>query len=609
MSAQPDRIALLGELNLVMQSPEFLRSPVLRRLLEYLVDQTLSGNGERLKAYQIAVEGLGRDDSFDPQSDSYPRVQVGRLRKMLDLHYAALTPEQARNRLRITIPVGSYNVELLSIAIIGAAEGDTGAFVAPPPIGSPADSNPQTPQSVSLQAEPPARPPTPDLPSAPPVRGREVDRGWLIWAIPVLVLLALLYGIWLMALPAVEERAAARRDMRQHLAHVTIITDPEAGNVDLNTAAQIAEMQLQRFETLAVSMDKHSDRPGSRKEAREYKLLLRHSGRQAGSAPDLIFLTLRHEATGTTLWSYDLPGDDSQLAAADFEQAIGSGISAIARSGGLIAQHQRQLIGSDMSPGYPCLIQYDSFRQNRNPAIRPALETCLKRSLEIHPDEPLFLQALSYLELSSQKPGRQTPLIPSDRGRKLAEAALQFDGMSSLSQIAVARSALARGNCPRAIAFSRRAVESNPLEPDTLGIAGTLLLSCGDTIGAEKVLDRAFAMNSEPGGYQTASLVISRLINGKANSALNLAMRADSSAIATQPNFLLAKALALAANGRAASARATWAQLEKSVGVNPGTPAPDILARFAISPVFSRRMIAEAQRTGLIEDAGGAAPS
>jgi hypothetical protein len=591
VSAQPDPIALRGELALVMQSPEFIRSPVLRRLLEYLIDQTLAGNGERLKAYQIAVEGLGRDDSFDPQSDSYPRVQVGRLRKMLDLHYAAIGPDQTIGRMRISIPVGRYHVQLLPLAAAPVVP-------APPDLSTSAVPDPG-------DRLPPAQAPLASPVPAEPSPAQGLDRGWLVWAVPVLLLLALLYTIWLVARPDAADRDAARRDMRQQVAHVTISTDPATSNDDLNTAAQIAEMQLQRFEMLAVSMGPHSDAPGARDKAREYQLQLRGGGgSQRDAAPGIIFLTLRHIATGTTLWSYELPRNGSRLAAPDFEQAIGAGISTIARSGGLIAQHQRKLIGNDMTAGYPCLIQYDAFRQQRDPALRPALETCLTRSLEIHPDEPLFLQALSYLALSAPKPGRQAPLIASERGRTLAEAALQFDGRSSLAQLAVARSALAGGNCPRAIAFARRAVESNPLEPDTLGIAGTFLLSCGDTTGAERVLERALVMNSEPGGYQTASLIVTRLLNGKADTALDLALRSDSPAMSQQPNFLLAKALALAANGQPVPARDTWAKLEKSVGVPAGTPAPQILARFAISPFFSRRMVTEAERSGLVPAKG-----
>lgn len=583
---------MLGELAKVLESPEFVRSPVLRRLLEYLVEQTLAGQGERLKAYQIAVDGLGRDDSFDPQSDSYPRVQVGRLRKMLELHYAALPADQAARRQRIVIPVGHYNVELLPIAPARSAQ--PAADESAPPAQPGHEDMPGQPAPRTLPQ--PAAPVLQATTSLPPAG---MDRGWLLWSVRVLLLLALLYIIWLMARPAGEEQEAARRDLRRQIAHVTITTDPPEGNDDLNTAAQIAEMHLQRFEMLAVSMGKHAERSVKRSKAREYQLLLRGGGGQQGAPPELIFLTLRHAASGTTLWSFELARNGSRLAAADFEQQIGAGISAIARSGGLIAQHQRKLIGTDMSPGYPCLIQYDAFRQQRDPTQRSALDDCLTRSLAAYPDEPLVLQALSYLALSSPQANRQTPLVPSKRGRELAEAALQFDGRSSLAQIAVARSALARGNCPRAIAFARRAVENNPLEPDTLGLAGAFLLSCGDYKGAQTVLESAMAMNSEPGGFQISSLVIARLINGDAEAALELAMRADSASMDAQPNFLLAKALALAANGRRAAALAAWADLEKSVGVTPGTPAPQVLARFTISPFFSRRMVAEAERVGL----------
>lgn len=576
------------ELALVMASPEFVRSPVLRRLLEYLVEQTLAGNGERLKAYQIAVEGLGRDDSFDPQSDSYPRVQVGRLRKMLDLYYAGLTPEQAEGRHRIIIPVGHYNVTLVALAAPPEP-----AVVVPTVTeasASPGDVTPPREPAVGGYTERLASP----IPSAPAA----IDRRWLLWAAGLLVLLALVYSVWQIARPNSAEEAVSR-DMRSQLAHVNIATDPASGSDNLNTAAQIAEMHLQRFETLAVSTGKHHDIDNG-DGPREYQLLVRGGGRTGDGNSEPIFLTLRHKASGTTLWSYDIDRSASSVAAPDIEQAIGRGISAIARSGGVIIQHQRKLIGQDMSPGYPCLVHYDVFRQRRAPQQRPALQACLAQSLEAYPDESLLLQALSYLELSRPHRAKLAPLAATQRGRELAEAALQYDGESSLAQIAVARSALVRGNCSRSIAFARRAVESNPLEPDTLGLAGTFLLSCGDYAGAEPVLERARQFNEQPGGYQTASLVIARLINGKAAEALDLALRADSPDLDGQPNFLLAKALALAANGRMGEARDSWRALEQSVGVPAGTAPAEVLARFVISPFFSRRMLAEAEATGLL---------
>lgn len=576
------------ELALVMQSPEFVRSPVLRRLLEYLVDQTLAGNGERLKAYQIAVDGLGRDDSFDPQSDSYPRVQVGRLRKMLDLHYAGLSPQEAAARQRISIPVGRYNVELLSMA-------------EPEPAAAPANSADAAPESRLPDPLPASSPGSagPAAIPAEPVQAAPAGgaRGWLVWVLGILVLLAVLYIIWMQAGSDSARRESEQRDMRAELAHVTIVTDPAEGSDDLNTAAQIAEMHLQRFEMLAVSTGPHEDQ--ERDAAREYTLLLRGGG-QAGGTPDRpIFMTLRHQASGTTLWSYEVARQGTSVAAPDIEQAIGTGISAVARTSGVIAQHQRKLMGNDLSPGYPCLIAYDVFRQRRDPAERPQLNACLKASLDRYPDEPLILQALSFLELTQPRKGSKVPLTATPRGRELAEAALRADGKSALAQVAVARSALARGNCSRAIAYARRAAESNPLEPETVGLAGSILMSCGDYTGAEPMLERASALNEQPGGYQVPSLILTRLINGKPEAALQLALSADLPELEGQPNFLLSKALALAANGRMEEARVSWAALEKAAGVPPGTRPADVLPRFLISPFFARRVLVEIEATGL----------
>lgn len=588
MSAQPERSALQNELALVMRSPEFVRSPVLRRLLEYLVEQTLAGNGERLKAYQIAVDGLGRDDSFDPQSDSYPRVQVGRLRKMLELHYAGLSAQEAAGRHRIVIPVGRYNVELAPMAAPLA-----GAGAAPPVTPEAGASAPAT--AADIAASDSAAPHS-QAPAGP-------DRGWMVRAALVLLLLGGLYLIWLFARPETASEEAARRDMRGQIAHVTILTEPAQGNDELNTAAQIAEMHLQRFEMLAVTSATHQD-VSETDLARAYLLIVRGSGTGPANTNAPIFLTLRHKASGTTLWSYEVNHDGTQIAAPDVEQAIGAGISEVARSGGVVIQHQRKLLGGDMSPGYPCLIAYDSFRQSRNPAERPAVSKCLEASAKLYPNESLVLQAQSFLELSRPRGKSLVPLTPTPRGRDLAEAALRNNGTSALAQIAVARSAWARGNCPRAIAFSRRAIETNPLEPDTLGLAGSFLMSCGDYAGAEPVLERASAMNEQPGGYQIGSLVITRVINGKRAEALQLALSAERPELEAQPNFLLARALALAANGRVAEGQADWRALEKLVGAPAGAAASDVLARFTISPFFARRMQVEAEATGLVTKAG-----
>jgi hypothetical protein len=98
------------ELDAIESDPTFQRSPVMRRLLRFLVTETLAGRGDKLKSYAIAVEALGRESSFDPQTDSYPRVQVARLRKLLDAYYAHAAPV---GDVQIHVPSGGYAVEFV----------------------------------------------------------------------------------------------------------------------------------------------------------------------------------------------------------------------------------------------------------------------------------------------------------------------------------------------------------------------------------------------------------------------------------------------------------------------------------------------------------------
>lgn len=110
----------------ILHSPEFRRSPVMSHLLEFLVDYCVERDARGPKAYVVAVDGLGRSPSFDTNIDSYPRVQVGRLRKIIAAYYA----EHPRSH-RLHIPVGHYQVQLLEFDAVplvpdaGAAPDDS----------------------------------------------------------------------------------------------------------------------------------------------------------------------------------------------------------------------------------------------------------------------------------------------------------------------------------------------------------------------------------------------------------------------------------------------------------------------------------------------------
>lgn len=100
---------MLTEQNRILRGSQFQNSPTLTRLLKWLVSESLAGRGDLIKSYTIAVEGLGRPEDFDSQADSYPRVQMVRLRKALQIHYAQQAPVQ---ELCLYLQLGSYRARL-----------------------------------------------------------------------------------------------------------------------------------------------------------------------------------------------------------------------------------------------------------------------------------------------------------------------------------------------------------------------------------------------------------------------------------------------------------------------------------------------------------------
>jgi hypothetical protein len=78
---------LQNQIERILRSDEFRNSEVLRRLLLYLAEKSASGNADHLKEYIVAIEGLGKPSSYDPQHNSAVRIQVGRLRQKLAEYY------------------------------------------------------------------------------------------------------------------------------------------------------------------------------------------------------------------------------------------------------------------------------------------------------------------------------------------------------------------------------------------------------------------------------------------------------------------------------------------------------------------------------------------
>jgi hypothetical protein len=94
-----------AELEAVLASSLFVRTPSLANLLSYLCQKYFQGEADLLKEYTIGVEAFGRAPDFDKKEDSIVRVEIRRLREKLRQYYET---EGADHPIRLTIPVGHY---------------------------------------------------------------------------------------------------------------------------------------------------------------------------------------------------------------------------------------------------------------------------------------------------------------------------------------------------------------------------------------------------------------------------------------------------------------------------------------------------------------------
>jgi len=94
-----------AEVEAVLASDIFLRSPTVAQMLKYIYAQHLSGQGQDVKEYNIAVEAFGRPPDFDQSRDSIVRVEAHRLRKRLQEYYSGAG---AGHQIQIVVPPGSY---------------------------------------------------------------------------------------------------------------------------------------------------------------------------------------------------------------------------------------------------------------------------------------------------------------------------------------------------------------------------------------------------------------------------------------------------------------------------------------------------------------------
>ena len=104
-AARPPEAMIRAELERILGASPLEANERRSAFLRYIVEETLAGRSERLKGYNIAVEALGRDETFNPQSDPVVRLEARQLRNDLARYFVNTG---RGDPVRIDIPKGGY---------------------------------------------------------------------------------------------------------------------------------------------------------------------------------------------------------------------------------------------------------------------------------------------------------------------------------------------------------------------------------------------------------------------------------------------------------------------------------------------------------------------
>ena len=415
----------------VLSSAQMSKAPALASFLKYVVEQALEGKADRLKAYTIAVEALGRPPDFDPQADPIVRMQAGRLRKALALHYGT---DGISDPIRIELPSGSYVPRFTR------------------------------PAAVEQEQEHSARR---TLPFAALAAGAAA----LLAAV-----------LWFFADGRFQQASAPSPLQQSPLPTVRVeFTNSPAKKTWLDPSAyrQALEGALSRFDETVVIVDSNSP-------ATKYRVVARID--RAGNNTARIELQAVSNSDGKVLWSqsYELPPEAPQ--SYDALDAVNRAASDLAQPYGVILAAERK--DPRKTDDIDCILRaFDYFQRPGKEELQHA-RVCLKWMVTSRPESPVAFALLSIIMLAPYTDGYKprAPAVYLD-ALEAARTAVLLAPRSARSRHALMLVLFLSGHSEEALVEGRKAVELNPNDVEVVSDYGCRLIFRDRTAEGLAIID------------------------------------------------------------------------------------------------------------------------
>ncbi|MCX5497344.1 hypothetical protein OSH11_21785 [Kaistia dalseonensis] len=536
----------------IKRCPVFSASRQLNAFLTYVVDKVLAGEADRIKAYSIATEALGRPESFDPAMDPIVRVEAGRLRRALAAYYEG---EGATAPLRIDIPRGTYVPRFERSA-------------APMP-------------AVEIAQEP---------------GERGLGRLWLmlLLAIMVLALAALAYW-WFSPAPRMSSGL-------ENLMTPIAANRPTAPRIYVDTFTIANDLAIEglsgdRFRArVATAMARFDEVTVVTRPEGDADYVVRGSVEE-GSNGIVASALLVHRASGRVVWSgrFTAPRDPAHPAGPIDRLMRDIVVEIVQPYGVVMADRLARTDSAD--DGFACVIKAFDYWRNFDAAHHAAARSCLEALTRRYPNYALPFAQLAFFYVDEERfgfnPRTGTPAL--ERALQAATTAVQLAPTSARAHEALQNAYFAAGRFDRALEAGAKAVSLNPLDTDIIADYGRVLIVEGHyERGMAQINQSAEANAAYPGWYDLYRGLAAFQAGDTAGMRTYLA-RTNLSANPLTPVLRL---IAADRSGDAAKAAAIRAEMRVQFPALVADPTAE-LSRLVPNPDLVRRLVTAADAAGL----------
>lgn len=421
----------------VLASAGFSGSVRLQRFLTFIVNETLAGRGDRLKALSIAEAVYDKNVVNSPGSDALVRSEATRLRRVLADYY---TGQGAGDPVKIVVPRGAY-----------------------------------VPQFVhEVQEEELAPAARPRRPAYLAVGSATVVLGALGLAV---------FFLWPRHPPA--ETAAAAAPPSIAVLPFTATSGTEADNALSTSLAQEISVRLSRFDSGVVfspvlvgvdSKEALSVSPRLQQLGANYALVgvMQQANGSLHVAAQLIDLKQK-----IVVWaqSYDQAGDPV-TAQTDVAREIAV---VLGQPNGIIVAREMGTANQNV-PGYGCVIGVFDYLRTLDDNVRIRLHDCLEKTVQSNPGYASAWAALSILDSSSVVGHYQAPAtlhLVLDNALNEANTAVARAPQSAFAHQALADAQFRRGDVEAFQISAQEALKLNPDDPQLMDDIGNKYYSMG----------------------------------------------------------------------------------------------------------------------------------